>query len=528
MKSRLIFKWNSIFILFMVSGLVLVTSCKKDDDGTDPTGSKPTAAFDAGTIDGLTVSFVNASFSATSYEWDFGDGSAGSTESDPTHTFPGDGTYTVTLTAINADGSDEVSKDITVMEPVYKNFIVGREWIAIREDAIAYHLGPNDGSWTYDAQTNAPWFNIGDIQDGNGDFICQSSLDNRPSMANDVYTFNEDGTYNINWNGDFWGEFGIWAGTPYNEVDIEIVGGALPATADGTDVSAFVKETQNYVIDEVNATLQVIGEGAHIHNPRYKDGESSYDVGNGITYNIYKIAEGVDADTLVLYNTVFDNDFQVENMHFFTYATYKGQVPDIRENAGFVPTDYADEISSEDISHMFDMETNYGSGVDEVTSSSVLEYGVMQDGVTCTKYTRTDADGGFTDFKLWSRDADIRFDDCDNYTFSKAVVDVYIPSSNDFSGSLANQVMVKLADESGDDDGGEGGPGFWCCWTTLAQTDIALDTWTTLTFDFTNQLDDAEAACGIRDDIDLVILEFGGSGHGESGEIFYSNFRFEQ
>jgi len=316
-----------------------------------------------------------------------------------------------------------------------------------------------------------------------------------------VYTFNADGTYNVNWNGDFWGEFGIWAGTDYNEVNIDIVDGALPLRADGVDVSDFIKTTQDYVIDENASTIQVIGSGAHISNPRYKTEQSSHDVGNGITYEIHNTWEDGGTSYMVL----------------------------VRPNAGgFVPVDFADEVSSADISHRFDIEGNVGSAVDEVTSSSIIDYGQSIDGVDCTKYTRTDADGGFTDFKLWSRDADIRFDDCGTYTFSKAVVDVYVPSSNDFSGALANQLVVKLADESGDDDGGEGGPGFWCCWVTAVQSDLPLDTWTTVTLDFTGALDDADANCGIRDDIDLVILEFGGSNHGESGEVYYSNFRFEE
>ena len=470
-------------LMGLLSVLVLFTQCGNDDEG-DPTPVSVTAAFDTGTIDGLTVSFVNASVNGVTFEWDFGDGNT-SADRDPTHTYEADGTYTVTLTATNGDESDTASKTVEVKLPVFGNFIVGKEWIPIRGDALAYHLGPDDGSWTWGAQAPAPWFNWGDLQDAEGNFVGTQSLAQRMSLANDTYTFNEDGTYNVNFNGDFWGEFGIWAGTEYNEVDIDIVGGQLPPRADGVDVSAFIKETQNYVIDEVAGTLQVIGEGAHISNPRYKNGSSSYDVGNGITYTIHHIAEGPEADTLVLFNNTLDNDFNATNEHYFTFAYYKGAKPDIKDNSGgFVPVDYADEISSSEMWHGFDSESNYGSGVDEILSSSVVEYGVMQGGETCTKYTRTDADGGFTDFKIFSRDADIRFDVDGTYDYSKAQIDVFIPSTNDFSGALANQIEIILADESGDDDGNEGGPGFWCCWVIGSETDIAPGSMGNINFRF--------------------------------------------
>ena len=519
--------WKSLLtITGLLMMVVVFTQCSDDEEPDTPVAV--TAAFDTGTIDGLTVSFINASINGASYTWDFGDGNT-STDSDPTHTYAADGVYTVTLTAKNGENEDMATKDVEVRTPVFKNFIAGKTWIHIRENSFAYHLGPDDGSWTWDHNGAAPWFNWGDLQDMDGNFLGTQSLQQRISLANDEYTFNVDGSYNINFNGDFWGEFGIWAGTAFNEVDIALVDDKLPPRADGVDVSAFVNTTQNYVIDEVAGTLQVIGEGAHISNPRYKNNSSSYDVGNGITYTIHHIAEGPTADTLVLFNTTLDNDFNATNEHYITLANYKNGYPDIRDNSGgFVPVDYADEISSEDMWHMFDTENNYGSGVDEILTSSIVTYGVMQDGETCTQFTRTDADGGFTDYKLFSRDADIRFDDAGMYTFSKAQIDVYIPSTNDFGGDLVNQVEIILADESGDDDGQEGGPGFWCCWQIESIEDTPLDSWQTLTFDFTGDLDDMDAASGIRDDIDLIIIRFGGSGHTAGGDFYMKNFKFIQ
>ncbi len=63
----------------------------------------PTAEFTTNNISGATATFTNASTgNPTSYSWDFGDSSPNSTDVNPTHEFPGPGTYTVCLTATNS------------------------------------------------------------------------------------------------------------------------------------------------------------------------------------------------------------------------------------------------------------------------------------------------------------------------------------------------------------------------------------------------------------------------------------------
>ena len=67
----------------------------------------------------LTVQFTDASTDATDWSWRFGDG-ATSTVQSPSHTYTAAGTYDVTLTASNAQGSDGVTRTglITVTDPV--------------------------------------------------------------------------------------------------------------------------------------------------------------------------------------------------------------------------------------------------------------------------------------------------------------------------------------------------------------------------------------------------------------------------
>lgn len=74
----------------------------------------PTAEFSALPLTGaesLSVQFTDESTdSPTERDWDFGDGSAHSTEQNPLHIYTEEGEYTVTLIATNVDGSDTETK----------------------------------------------------------------------------------------------------------------------------------------------------------------------------------------------------------------------------------------------------------------------------------------------------------------------------------------------------------------------------------------------------------------------------------
>ena len=85
--------------------------------GSTPTPAAPTASFNATPTTGtapLTVSFTDTSTGApTSWLWDFGDGGT-STAQNPSNLYSAPGTFTVTLTAFNANGSSTASQPITV------------------------------------------------------------------------------------------------------------------------------------------------------------------------------------------------------------------------------------------------------------------------------------------------------------------------------------------------------------------------------------------------------------------------------
>src|ERR1044071_4539428 len=90
-------KINFSGVVFTCIGIFILSSCKKESAGVAP------FAFYSIEVHGNTVSFANKSTGATTYKWDFGDGTQ-STEDSPTHDYPGKRKYVPTLYATSSDG----------------------------------------------------------------------------------------------------------------------------------------------------------------------------------------------------------------------------------------------------------------------------------------------------------------------------------------------------------------------------------------------------------------------------------------
>ena len=111
---------------YATAGAYIVNLTASNADGTDTTRKTitvtgtpalPTASFTAVPQFGrapLTVKFTDNSVNATSIKWDFGDNSATTTESKPSHIYKNTGLYTVKLTAINGGKSNVATKTIYV------------------------------------------------------------------------------------------------------------------------------------------------------------------------------------------------------------------------------------------------------------------------------------------------------------------------------------------------------------------------------------------------------------------------------
>lgn len=80
-----------------------------------PISEHTQAEFTSSFVTSTIVNFTNLSTKATNYSWDFGDGSAISTDVNPTHDFPLGGIYTTTLIAESPCDSDTTQFDMIVI-----------------------------------------------------------------------------------------------------------------------------------------------------------------------------------------------------------------------------------------------------------------------------------------------------------------------------------------------------------------------------------------------------------------------------
>ncbi len=192
-----------LWAVMIVPGLFFFTACSSDDDETPP---EPIASFQFEVSDdnGLEVAFTNFSQHATTYVWDFGDGTGTSTEENVTYTYTDGGTYTVKLTVTNEAGSDEHTKDVTVINPVAENHIQNGEF---DDDSVWEILQHNmNDAGTISIENGVAIFNEG----------IQADWGSEPHVGINQAVEVEAGTYqfdmHITTNGiaDVW--FEVWVG----------------------------------------------------------------------------------------------------------------------------------------------------------------------------------------------------------------------------------------------------------------------------------------------------------------------------
>lgn len=169
---------------FTESGMYEVTLIATNSMGSDTvtqlvtvSGGAQSSFFADNTPGSFTVSFQNTSLDAFSFEWDFGDGSPGSTDFFPTHTYDTTGTYTVTLVATNDCGSDTSTQDITIVLPPTAGFSISQD-----SACAPYTLSPANTSQ-------------GIVEDWL--WIATGAVPDTATVPDPTFVFDSSGTYEI-------------------------------------------------------------------------------------------------------------------------------------------------------------------------------------------------------------------------------------------------------------------------------------------------------------------------------------------
>ncbi len=180
-----------------------IIDARKCLDAAGPNENPPVAEFSGSPTSGeypLQVQFSDLSTNTpTSWNWDFGDGVGTSTAQNPSYTYQSAGTYTVSLTATNAYGSDiETKVDyITVTEPG-----TGAEAYATSDLPVS---GTVSGTYTNTHTSDDVRQSIREVENGGRPTLRHSYLEHKwtfsvPSSAS--LTFYVEAYRNNNSDGD--------------------------------------------------------------------------------------------------------------------------------------------------------------------------------------------------------------------------------------------------------------------------------------------------------------------------------------
>jgi PKD repeat protein len=289
-------------ILKHLPGLVAVAflatqfiSCKDDETDPDVIAS---FTFEADETDYKTIHFSNFSKNFTSVSWNFGDGSAASTEDSPTHTYAVDGTYTVVLTAEGSGGTDTFEEEIVVSDPEgMLTALAGttsKTWKLLRDASDGRYpllVGPlkADG-----VTPDGEWWGMGRDND---------EISIRACMLNHEYTFTRAGlAFERNLNGFMWGEgHGTGGQFPNENICFSTTDpNNMKDKDDGADLSVWGDMEGTFVLTPGNpGKLKVEGLGAYMGIEKVGTDLEVTAPQTSVTYNIIKLYDNT-VDTLIV------------------------------------------------------------------------------------------------------------------------------------------------------------------------------------------------------------------------------------
>ncbi len=220
----------------MLLALSLMTiSCTKDEEPLPVPVAAFTPSKTTATV-GEAITFTNESTDATSYTWSFGDGTT-STDEAPSKTYTAAGTFTVTLVATGAGGTNSKDQDITVL--------VGTE---------VYFIDYSDAKIAKFALSSpATVTNILDITNNNGIALAHDAVNNKIYFSGytdatdigGVWKVNMDGTGVTNVITDLYDPYGIALNVAGNKLYVadfgDVLGQIYRTNLDGTAMTTVVE-----------------------------------------------------------------------------------------------------------------------------------------------------------------------------------------------------------------------------------------------------------------------------------------------
>lgn len=492
------FLWH-LFILIGAFAVLNFTSCKEDEPAPDPIASFQYAISETNYLE---VVFTNYSQNAVSYSWNFGDNET-STDENPTHVYTAVGTYDVVLTATNKDGATHTfTVSITLTDPfVALRLLTGdvsKTWKLFRE-GISMSFGPNanDQSW---------WPGL--ENDGS-----------RPCLYYHEFTFHFDGKYVFNDNGVFWGEYGVFNGQWNYEKCFEAISANM-INKDGVNVSDWLSGTHSFTYDPSAGTATLTGQGAWIGIPKLgTSGETTIPIAS-VTFKLSITQEtGYDLMTVAF-------DWGEGGYWKIVYASYSDPSlePEVVTDAepfgedlpNLTPEEMYNTFAAPDAFVLLDTASVY-PGTGPAANGLIFTMGVDDPEGGDVKVGKYERIGQYQELQFM-QEYDIQFDN-----FTTVSLDVYVPSSNDFSGTLTKSISIIIGEGSQTEQ--------W--WTAHIQYDadpeeVVLDEWQTWTF----QLNAPTSGAGDytpydRNDLDFFAISLGGGGHTAPGTFYIRNFKFE-
>lgn len=161
-------------LLVLLVSMAIFTSCKKDSEIGMPSPELSFSFDESYAFINEEITFKNLSENATSYAWEFGDGTT-STEENPKHTYTEAGIFKVVLVGKGDGGSSSTIQEVEIIHPEPEVYMSYDESYAIVDEEITFdNLCVNSISYSWDF--------------GDGD----TSTEESPK-----HTYTEEGEYTI-------------------------------------------------------------------------------------------------------------------------------------------------------------------------------------------------------------------------------------------------------------------------------------------------------------------------------------------